>query len=80
METPQHSMDIQGRPEKLRGPGKIVKVGPQGKGGFHSESHFTQAVYVEDQKKRRGHYMLTMTIATPHQPYLLIYKLATLSL
>ena len=29
---------IQGRPEKLRGPGQRVKVGSQGQGGFHSES------------------------------------------
>ena len=29
---------FQGRPEKLGGPGKRVKEGPQGQGGFHPES------------------------------------------
>ena len=62
----------QGRPEKLRGPGQRVKVGP-----------FTQ-LYNEDQKKKKkkkkGHNLLAMTITTHHQPYLLIYKLATLLL
>ena len=71
----------QERPEKLRGPGQRVKVGPQRQGGFHSESHLYPSCKLKTKKKKeKGHDLLTMTIATPHQPYLLIYKLTTLLL
>ena len=55
----------QGHSEKLRGPGKRVKVGPQGQGGFHSESQLQPSYKLKTKKK--GHYMLTMTIAASHQ-------------
>ena len=66
--------------EIIRGPGQRVKEGPQGQGGFQSESQLQPYCRSKTKKKIKGHYMLTMTIAAPHQPYLLIYKLATLLL
>ena len=41
----------QGRPEKLRGPGHRVKVGPQGQGGFHSESQLQPNCKSKTKKK-----------------------------
>ena len=48
-------------------------MGPQGQEGFHSESQLQPSCKLKTKKKS----VLTMTIASPHQPYLLIYKLAT---
>ena len=65
----------QGRPEKLRGPGQRVKVGPQGQGGLHFELYnFTQAV--RRRPKKKGHYILTMTISTPASPTISPYLYA----
>ena len=47
--------------------------------GFHSESQLHPSCKLKT-KKKKGHNLLTMTITTPHQPYLLIYKLVTLLL
>ena len=66
----QSNTCTQGHPEKVRGPRKKVKVGSQGHGGFHNFSLGDQ------KKKKKSHYVLTMTIATSHQLCLLIYKLA----
>ena len=54
-------------PEKLSGPGQRVKVGPQGQGGFHSEQ-------LQPRCKSKTKKRLLMTIAAPHQLYLLIYN------
>ena len=54
----------QGRPEKLRGPGQRVKVGLQRQGGFHFESQLHPSCKLKT-KKKKGHDLLTMTIATP---------------
>ena len=56
--------NTQSHPEKLRGPGQRVKVGPQGQGGFHSESQL-QPSCKSKTKRKKGHYVLTMTIAAP---------------
>ena len=47
-------------------------MGPQRQGGFHSESQLHPSCKLKT-KKKKNHDLLTMTIATPHQPYLLIY-------
>ena len=47
----------QGRPEKLRGPGQRVKVGPQGQGGFHSEyktSAYSCKLKTKKKKKKKS--------------------------
>ena len=54
----------QGRPEKLRGPGQRIKVGPQRQGCFHSESQLHPSC--KSKTKKKSHDLLTMTIATPH--------------
>ena len=59
------SHNDQNRPEKLRGPGQRVKVGSQKQGGFHFESQLHPNGRIRP-KNKKGHYILTMTIATPH--------------
>ena len=51
-------------------------MGPQGQGGFHSESQLQPR---SQRPIKTGQYILTMTITAPHQLYLLIYKFATLA-
>ena len=43
----------QGRPEKVRGPGQKVKVGPQRQGGFHSESQLHPSCKLKTKKKKK---------------------------
>ena len=64
--TACHMSLTTGLPREIRGP-----RGPQGSTLNHNFS-------LTESKK--GHYMLTMTLAVPHQLYFLIYKLATLFL
>ena len=45
---------IQGCPEKLRGPGQRVKVGPQRQGGFHSESQLHSSCKLKTKKKKKS--------------------------
>ena len=45
--------DDQGRQEKLRDPGQRVKVGPQGQGGFHSESQLQPSCKSKTKKEEK---------------------------
>ena len=45
---------VQGCPENLRGPGQRVKVGSQGQGSFHSESHIHPSCMLKTKKKKRS--------------------------
>ena len=57
-----------GPPREIKGPrAKSLKWGPKGKEGFHSESQLQPSCQSKTQKKRSLYYMLTFTIAAPHQ-------------
>ena len=72
-ESQLHPRKAKGQKKPKRSKKKTKKKRPKKKPKTKTKDQKTK-----DQKK--GHYMLTMTIASPHQPYLLIYKLATLLL